>query len=404
MIVMVLNLSGCTNEINATDLMEDIVANKITASSDLSSQNDDVTDFAIRLFNASDSGNENTLISPLSVLYALSMTANGARAETLEQIESVLGISVEDLNLYLYSYMNSLPDNEKSKLSLANSVWFNEDKRFKVNQNFLQTNADYYSADIYKTPFNNETCDDINNWINQKTDGMITEVLDNIPAEAIMYLINALAFEAEWESAYEKSQVKDGKFTNQSCKKTETEFMYNTEHRYLEDKNAKGFIKYYENRDYAFVAMLPNEGISVSEYMESLDGEALNNLLNNPIRTTVYTSIPKFETGFDVEMSKILKSMGMTDAFDQKSADFKNLGTSTDGNIYIYRVLHKTFISVAEKGTKAGAATIFEATDKSSSNETEKPKQVYLDRPFVYMIVDCENNIPLFIGTMLNIE
>ena len=400
---MAVNLTGCTMEVQAKDLMDGITPNQVNALDDLGSQNADVTDFAIRLFKASEESGKNTLISPLSVLCALAMTANGAEEETLAQMEEVLGMTTEELNLYLYSYMQNLPQGEKYKLSLANSIWFTEDERFTVNQDFLQTNANYYGADIYKAPFDKQTLKDINNWVKQNTDEMIPEILDKIPDEAIMYLVNALAFEAEWMEIYEKHQVRDGKFTKEDGTKQDVEFMYGTEGTYLEDENAIGFKKYYKGGKYAFVAMLPNEGVSVSEYIASLNGESLNALLSNPQYGTVYTSIPKFETEYTVEMAEILKGMGMTEAFDMYNADFEGLGTSTAGNIYISRVLHKTFISVGERGTKAGAATVVEMADGAAA-EPQEPKEVYLDRPFVYMLIDCENNIPFFIGTMMDVN
>lgn len=400
---MAVNLTGCTMEVQAKDLMEGITPNNVNALDDLSSQNADVTDFAIRLFQASNEKDKNTLISPLSVLCALAMTANGAEEETLAQMEEVLGMTTEELNLYLYSYMKNLPQGDKYKLSLANSIWFTEDEHFTVNQDFLQTNADYYGADIYKAPFDKQTLKDINNWVKQNTDGMIPEILDQIPPEAIMYLVNALAFEAEWSEIYEKHQIKDGEFTKEDGTKQDVKFMYGSEGTYFEDEKATGFMKRYKGGKYAFVAMLPNEGVSVSEYIASLDGESLNALLANPQYATVRTSIPKFETEYKVEMSDILQSMGMTEAFDMYNADFEGLGTSTSGNIYISRVLHKTFISVGEKGTKAGAATIVEMKDGAADEPTE-PREVYLDRPFVYMLVDCENNIPFFIGTMMDVN
>ena len=400
---MAVNLTGCTMKVQAKDLMEGITPNNVNALDDLSSQNADVTDFAIRLFKASNENGKNTLISPLSVLCALAMTANGAEEETLAQMEEVLGMTTEELNLYLYSYVKNLPQGDKYKLSLANSIWFTEDERFTVNQDFLQTNADYYGADIYKAPFDKQTLKDINNWVKQNTDGMIPEILDQIPPEAIMYLVNALAFEAEWSEIYEKHQVKDGEFTKEDGTKQDVKFMYGSEGTYFEDENATGFMKRYKGGKYAFVAMLPNEGVTVSEYIASLDGESLNALLANPQYATVHTSIPKFETEYKVEMSEILQGMGMTEAFDMYNADFEGLGTSTGGNIYISRVLHKTFISVGEKGTKAGAATIVEMKDGAAAEPTE-PKEVYLDRPFVYMLVDCENNIPFFIGTMMDVN
>lgn len=400
---MAVNLTGCTMEVQAKDLMEGITPNNVNTLDDLSSQNADVTDFAIRLFKVSEESGKNTLISPLSVLCALAMTANGAEEETLQQIETVLGITTEDLNLYLYSYMKNLPQGDKYKLSLANSIWFTEDERFTVNQDFLQANADYYGADIYKAPFNEQTKKDINNWVKQNTDEMIPEILDRVPVDAIMYLVNALAFEAEWSAIYEKNQVREGVFTKEDNTKQNVDFMYGSEETYLEDENAAGFMKYYKGGKYAFVAMLPDEGVSVSDYIASLTGKSVNALLTNPQHTTVYTAIPKFETEYSVEMSEILKNMGMPKAFDPNNAEFEGLGTSNAGNIFISRVLHKTFISVGEKGTKAGAATVVEMADGAAA-EPQEPKEVYLDRPFVYMLIDCENNIPFFIGTMMDVD
>ena len=400
---MAVNLTGCTMEVQAKDLMEGITPNNVNTLDDLSSQNAEVTDFAIRLFKVSEESGKNTLISPLSVLCALAMTANGAEEETLQQIETVLGITTEDLNLYLYSYMKNLPQGDKYKLSLANSIWFTEDERFTVNQDFLQANADYYGADIYKAPFNEQTKKDINNWVKQNTDEMIPEILDRVPVDAIMYLVNALTFEAEWSAIYEKNQVREGVFTKEDNTKQNVDFMYGSEGTYLEDENAAGFMKYYKGGKYAFVAMLPDEGVSVSDYIASLTGESVNALLTNPQHTTVYTAIPKFETEYSVEMSEILKNMGMPKAFDPNNAEFEGLGTSNAGNIFISRVLHKTFISVGEKGTKAGAATVVEMADGAAA-EPQEPKEVYLDRPFVYMLIDCENNIPFFIGTMMDVD
>lgn len=392
------NLTGCAMEIQAKNLMEGITPNNVNALDDLSSQNADVTDFAVRLFKASNESGKNTLISPLSVLYALAMTANGAEGETLAQMEEVLGMTVEELNLYLYSYMKNLPQGDKYKLSLANSIWFTEAGHFTANQDFLQTNADYYGADIYKAPFNDRTCKDINNWVNQKTDGMVPKILEQIPPEAVMYLINTLTFEAEWMQIYRENEVTSGKFTKEDGTEQDALFMHSSEDIYLEDENATGFMKYYKDGKYAFVAMLPKEGVSVSEYIASLNGESLHAMLANPRHTSVIAMIPKFEVEYDVEMSEILKTMGMPRAFDADNAEFEGLGTSTAGNINISSVIHKTFISVDERGTKAGAATAVEI------GAGGMPSMVICDRPFVYMLIDCENNIPFFIGTMMDVE
>ncbi len=358
-------------------------------------------DFAVRLFKACAEEGGNTLVSPLSVLAALSMTANGAKGETLREMENVLGMSVDELNEFYYNYAAQLVNSDKYKLDLANSIWFTADDRFTVNNDFLQKNADYFGADAYKAPFDDDTLKDINDWVKQKTDGMIPEILDKIPQSAVMYLINALAFDAEWDSIYKKSEVRNGDFTLEDGTRRAASYLCGDEYTYLNAGNAEGFLKYYSGNKYAFAALLPNEGVSVNELVASLSGEKLMSILNGAKNEAVETMIPKFETGYSVELSDVLKEMGMPRAFEGSTAELTGLGTSAVGNIFISRVLHKTFISVDERGTRAGAVTVVEAVDECAAIDSHV---VLLDRPFVYMLIDCETNLPFFIGTMMDIN
>ena len=401
---MALGLTACS-QVSANDLMKDVPAKAVDVLPDMDAGAAAAADFGVRLFKTSMEEGKNTLISPLSVLYALAMTANGADGETLVQMEQVLGMDVENLNSYMLAYLDLLPESKDYKMSLANSIWFKDDPDFIVEQSFLQTNADYYGAGAYKAAFDECTRNDINNWVKEHTDGMIPEILDEIPDEAIMYLVNALAFDAKWADEYEEHQIREGRFTMEDGTRQDVDMMHSEEYTYLEDDLATGFIKYYKDRKYAFVAMLPNEGVTVSQYVDSLTGEHLRELLNNPQDLTVFASIPKFETEYDTEMSEVLQEMGMTDAFDWRVADFSRLGTyNVDGmNICINRVLHKTFISVTEQGTRAGAATAVEMVAEGAMEIVEF-KEVVLDRPFVYMLIDCETNLPFFIGTMMNVN
>ena len=179
--------------------------------------------------------------------------------------------------------------------------------------------------------------------------------------------------------------------------------MYSEESQYLEDEHAAGFLKYYADRKYAFAALLPEEGMSVAEYVATLDGEKLRNILANPAQLQVNAAIPKYENEYSAELSDILQEMGMVDAFDMARADFSGIGSSSEGNLYISRVLHKTFIAVDERGTKAGAATAVEMKRESAVME-DYIRTVYLDRPFVYLILDCESGIPVFMGIVTQID
>ena len=403
-LAMVLGLTACS-QVSANDLMKDVPAKAVDVLPDMDAGAAAAADFGVRLFQTSMEEGKNTLISPLSVLYALAMTTNGADGETLAQMEQVLGMDCDNLNSYMLAYLDLLPEAKDYKMSLANSIWFKDDPDFIVEQSFLQTNADYYGAGAYKAAFDEGTRNDINNWVKEHTNGMIPEIIDEIPDEAIMYLVNALAFEAEWADVYEEHQIREGRFTMEDGTRQNVDMMHSEEHTYLEDDMATGFMKFYKDRRYAFVAMLPNEGITISQYVDRLTGEQLQDLLNNPQDVTVYATMPKFETEYDIEMSEVLQEMGMTDAFDWRVADFSRLGTyNVDGmNICINRVLHKTFISVSEQGTKAGAATAVEMVAEGAM-EIEEFKEVVLDRPFVYMLIDCETNLPFFIGTMMNVN
>lgn len=405
LLTLCLLLSGCGTDTPAKhgeDLMENIQPVKAEQPADLSTDSAAIADFGLRLFRQSMEAEKNTLISPLSVLYALSMTANGASGNTLSQMEAVLGLPVDSLNRWLSGYMTQLSQPDAEKLRLANAIWFKDDPGLTVEQDFLQTNADYYRAGIYKAPFDETTLADINDYVEQNTDGMVTDILDKIPEDAVMYLVNALSFDAKWADVYQDFQVGEDTFTTQDGRKRTVEMMRSEEYHYLEDENATGFLKYYEDRRYAFAALLPREGITVAEYVQSLDGEALHQMLTHPQEVTVNTAMPKFETAYDVQMNEALMAMGMPDAFDWRLADFSRLGTSEDGYICIGRVLHKTFLSVAEEGTKAGATTAVEMVTEGAM--MEEPKVVTLNRPFLYMILDCQTGTPLFMGTLLDAE
>ncbi len=357
-----------------------------------------IVDFSLDIFKEIYK-DENVLISPLSIITALAMTANGAEKETLAQMEQVFGTSTGDLNEYLYAYRSYLPTGDKYKMSLANSIWFKDDENLTVEKNFLQTNKDYYDSDVYKALFDDSTRNDINAWVNEKTNGLIDKLLDkSIPKDAVMYLVNALAFDAQWEDIYEDIAVREGKFTAASGAKRDVDFMHSTEYSYIELPGGVGFSKPYADSKYYFTALLPDEGVEMGELLGALDGETLVGTLKEQTDDEVHASMPKFEFEYDHELSEVLEGLGMVDAFDAKLADFTSLGRYTDANIFINRVIHKTKIRVDEKGTEAGAVTAVEMFRVTSM--PVKHKVVNLDRPFFFMIVDGEFGLPIFMGVL----
>lgn len=389
-------LTGCTKTC-ATDLMDGVKAGTPTDVQVQEETWEGMQDFSVKLLQTTCDEEENTLVSPMSVLSALAMTSNGARGETRAQMEDVLGGSVEQLN----GALAGLGQENDSPLYLANSIWFAEGGRITPNPDFLQVNADCYRAGVFEAPFDQTTVTDINQWVKEHTHGMVEEILKEIPRDTVMYLINALAFEAEWENPYENSDVWQQAFTNQEGKVQQVSMLHSEEQFYLRDDQTQGFMKYYQGGRYAFVALLPDKGISVLDYVEGLDGQQLKALLDNPTSVPVAVTMPKFESEMEVDLREVLKEMGMVLPFD--GADFTGLGTSPEGNLFINQVLHKTYIEVEEKGTRGGAATVVGMNSEAAPEEPKKQMVVTLDRPFVYLVVDTSSMLPVFMGTVLSV-
>ena len=400
--ITTISLTGCGSKIQATNLMEEKKpANPVKMTSISETNTIAATDFAVRLFQQAKNGEENTLISPLSVLPALSMTCNGTKDETRFQMEQTLGMPVDKLNEYLYSYIHHLPNEKDCQFHLANSIWLRDAKDFIVDDNFLKNNAKYYDAGIYQSAFDDQTLADINNWVAAQTNDMIPTILDQIDSDAYMYLINALSFDSKWSSIYESSSVSNDVFTTENGTSQDVEMMHSSEYEYIEDENVSGFLKPYSGYSYAFVALLPKEGIPLTEYVNSLTGEHLHHLLTTVEECPITAGIPKFETEFSIDLIPPLQTLGIHDAFDKDLANFSGMGSfdSPWERLYINSILHKSFFSIGEKGTKAGASTIIGMEKSASSVNPEEAKEVILDRPFLYMIVDYENRFPIFIGT-----
>ena len=379
--LLALGFAGCqqTLSLTATELTADV---KPAEAASLEASDGSATyDFALNLLRASvdETSGESTLVSPLSVLYALAMAENGAGGETLAQMEQVTGMSADELTDTLQAYLLRA-DADDSPLSLANSVWLRDSEGLAVEDSFLETCGGRLGAQVFSAPFDDSTVADVNAWINEKTHEMIPNMLDRISDGTQLLLVNALAFEGAWEEPFDSALVTPDTFTSEDGTERDVDMMHSTEGTYLEGELATGFAKPYEGYDYLFVG---------SELLEPVDN------------AVVQVGLPKFTGSHEVELSDALRALGMTDAFEEGVADFTRMGSSDAGPLYVGGVLHKTFIDVDEKGTRAAAATAV-AMDGADAPIEEEPevKEVILDRPFVYLILDQATMTPVFTGTV----
>ena len=356
-----------------------------------------VASFSADLFKYNYSNGKTTLVSPLSVLTALALVQNGAEGETLAQLERALGgLDRDALNKYMRAYCDFLGAGDE--LKIANSVW--TDSSVEAKQTFLQKAVDSYSAQIFSAPLSSKkTVSSINSWVKKNTDGMIPKIIENADRDAVMMLVNAIAFDAKWETPYKRSDIEKLEFTSYSGSKKKTDFMCSTENVYLKDGGTVGFMKPYKNGRFAFAALLPDENTGIDDYVASLSGEKLMKIFSSAKKNEeVDVKMPKFKAEYSTQLIDTLKKMGIEDAFDRKSADFSSLIDKNDG-AYIGTVMHKTFIEVDQEGTRAAASTL--AGISKMSMPAINP--VCLNRPFVYMIVDTETNLPLNIGVQTEI-
>ncbi len=364
-------------------------------------------DFGFKMLRNTLNQQTNALISPVSILSALGMTANGAKGKTLEEMESVLGTSVETLNKNFHADRFS-----GDGVNTANSIWFKNAAKndLTLNDTFVNTVQDAYGAEWYGKKFDKSTVGDINRWVSQHTDGMINNMLSEIPPEAVIYLINTVMFDAEWEYPYSKSDVHENRvFTAENGKEQKVTMLTHRTNTWMKFGlgKAQGIVKRYKN-GYSLAAILPLEGVSINAALASFTGsdfvKAVTPTAIDPTCGTglypVDVSLPKFETECKFRLSDTLIGMGMPTAFSAKEADFSGIGKSHIGNIFIGEVYHNTYIKLDELGTKAGAATAVEAAAAGFAEEPFGLTTMEFNRPFIYVIYETDSGTPLFMGTV----
>ena len=359
--------------------------------------------FAVSLLQKCAEG-KSAFISPLSALTALQMAANGASGETAAEMQKTLGgsLSTEELNQELFIFYESLLSNKTASLKSANALWMTDSEHFKVSKRFVDIINDTFRATLACAPLAEDgTVDVINDWCRKNTDGMIPKLLDygDIDPTAVMVLLNSITFDGLWSRQYDEYECKSMTFHGETHD-TAVKMMIAEEYEYISGEHETGFIKSYMDSPCRFAAILPEEGISMEEYLASLDGEKLASLLDHS-HESVTTGLPEFSFDWSGLLNDALQEMGIKQAF-LSTADFSGLGVMDDGtNISIGRVLQKTHIEINQSGTRAAAVT---ETDFAGGDDEKPEKTVILDRPFIYVIFDGQSKLPVFIGCVTDIE
>ena len=340
---------------------------------------------------------ENIMISPMSVSYALGMTYNGAAGTTLDAFNEVLhfgGLTNQEVNESYKDLMDQLLNlSEEVEFALANSIWYKEG--YPVLEDFIKTNEDYFNAAIREADFSDpKTVDLINGWIEDQTNDKIKDMLDQIPEDVIMYLINAIYFNANWKYEFPKGDTYEGDFKLENGSQTAVDYMVvEGDFQYTSNDDFTAVELPYSDSSFSMLVMLPNQENSVSSLTESLDVDSWDSWFEHSQRLGVRVVLPKFKYEFKDLLNNPLKTLGLEVAFSD-NADFSRIVPGR--KLCISRVIHQTFIDVQEEGTEAAAATIVEI--KELSSQGGGPITFHADHPFLYLIKENSTGAIVFMG------
>jgi len=360
--------------------------------------------FGIELFQrvlANDTA-DNIFISPTSVALALAMTYNGADGDTKSAMQETLrkqGLTPEELNQSYNALIDALVSvDPKVLLEIANSIWYRND--VEVLSEFIGVNQTYYDAEVNSLVFNDQAKDIINGWVADKTHDKIKEVLDFIPPDAIMYLINAIYFKGIWRSEFDKEKTSELPFYLPEGTPVQVPTMQQQDtFRYVKNDLLSAVELPYGHGNFSMVILLPNEGKTAGDIVSSLTIDNWNAWMQGLSEKDVVIHLPRLKFEYEKLLNQDLADMGMGIAFSG-AADFSKIDSTRD--LCISRVIHKTFVEVNEEGTEAAAVTVVEIRETSYPGPQEQPVYFYVDRPFVFIIKERDTGAMLFVGRVNN--
>ncbi len=338
----------------------------------------------------------NIMISPASVSIALGMTYNGAETTTMDAFEEVLnyeGLTREEANEITRELIKVLVTNTKGNLlEIANSIW--HDEEFPVKQEFIDLNTNYYDARVKELDFSKSTAvSTINNWVSSKTHEKIDEIIDSIDPSTMMILINAIYFNCVWKVEFDPKDTYDAPFYTETGTKFGVVDMMQLESTFnvAWADNFRAVELPYKNNKFSMFLFLPDEGTTVDDLVQELDGETWNQWRESFSEVKDYEiELPRFEFEFGRSLKEDLKAMGLEVAFSDQ-ADFSGI---SDISLLISDVIHKTYIKVNEEGTEAAAVTavIMDVTSAGPGSILR------FDRPFLFAITENSSKSILFMG------
>lgn len=376
--------------------------------------------FAFDLYHAfTETSDGNLFYSPHSISLALAMTHVGARGETERQMADTVHFlltqerlhpAFNELDLQLSSRAGrvEVEDEGRFQLSIANSVWGQEDYPFL--DSYLDRLVESYGAGVMPVDFQGipeKSRIAINDWVADRTEKRIKELIppNVINSSTRLVLVSAIYFKARWLHTFANSLTGTGPFYLVDGREVETIMMTMAGAARLGYSNGEGYQAVelpYEGLEISMIILFPDAG-TFREFEKSLDADEITGILEDFERENVEFTMPQFEFELGIELGDTLNAMGMQDAFDGAASDFSGVdGRSCIAGdapcLFISDVFHTAFVAVDEEGTEAAAATT--VTEKVV--EGFDPITVSVDGPFIFFIRDNLTGTILFVGRVVD--
>ena len=276
----------------------------------------------------------------------------------------------------------------------ANSLWIKQG--LDVSTDYQNTVKEKYLSEVYEKPFDNQTVNEINQWVSDRTKGKITQIVDDLE-DYVAVLINAIYFYGQWLDQFAEENTTTLPFYVDSTQTVDAEMMVDdiSYMRIGENDTLTVGELFYGKGNYSMVVIVPKDGYSLFQLVHSINATTFEELVKNTTEgDNVHVILPKFKFKFSYkDLKDQLTQLGLSSLFSP-AADLDDINSG----IYIDKVIQKTFIEVNEQGTEAAAVTA------ALARYTAAPTQILLkaDHPFLYAIRETTTGVILFLGTIVN--
>lgn len=409
MMAMMMGLASCGTTKNADNSkknqQDDLVASREDGLMDdnyliLSDAQRDIIEnnnaFALNLFSQM-KGFDSKVVSPMSVSYLMGMLANGADGQTRQEIMKAIGcekVSLRDLNEFYQMLITRANHFDKATIiNIADYIALN--CHYQLKDGFASTMQNYYKAGVESLDFSKaSTLKRINRWCSDHTDGMIPKIIEQVDADAVSYIMNAIYFNGTWTDKFDTRQTKLENFQSYTRDIKKTQMMHrNGKYQYMDNADFAAVNLPYGNGSYSMTVILPNRGKSIDEVMAGLDAKKVSELRRSMDECVVDLKLPRFTISQETSLNDIISKLGAPTMFTS-GADFSNFAS---GNLSISKMLQKAKIEVSEEGTKASAVTMAMVAMTALRPEPRKV-EFHANRPFIYMITEHSTGAILFMG------